>query len=113
MSNMPLPGFSWPRSPWRLTFQEPKFIRLETDTQPRWFLIGPDWTLPTGQVIKVRSYRNDNDREVLVGEHLMEHEVHHTGDRAGTSTRYVIASIWRTTNQGGKDEDPRGAGDRR
>lgn len=108
MKDMPLALFTVGSGQgWRLTFDEPRFIRLYVGpgTDRTWFLIGPDWTLPENKVITVRSFRLKENRSVLVGKHIMEHVVNHQGDRSGTSTRYVIATIYRQTinPEGGQD----------
>jgi hypothetical protein len=62
-----------------------------------WCLIGPDWALPAGKVINVYSRREQSDTSVLVGGHIAERVVKHTGRDAGRTTRFVIARVEKTS----------------
>lgn len=65
-----------------------------------WCLIGPDWALPTGKVINVYTRKDQGNTPVLVGEHIAERVVRHTGGYTSRApfglSRFVIARIGKT-----------------
>lgn len=89
-----------PKIPERVTLRMtvPQFIRSQGDM---WFVIGPEGTLPVGEIVEVPKWRDDPAR-VFVVEHVAERTVtHRPGSYNGTSrgphTRYVVARFRRLT----------------
>lgn len=89
----------------RLSFRQPQFIRCKflqpffPEEWKKWYLIGPDSTLPFNAVIEVVNLTEGKAVSVVVRDVVAERIVHHTPgsysySQYGPTTRYVICRFW-------------------